>query len=316
MKNNKKGFIGFPVLIAIILGIVVLGGGAYIYKNKKAEAPAAVDTETQQINNSSSQTDTSNWKTYMSSELGISVQYPPDWVVDSDPKQSLMPMVAIYSKTNPLSTPDIIGESLVISIDTRTNIEQIRGLYNSSGRYQEQITTIGSQKAYQYKDMSTKTLTMYTTYKGKIYTFNAVPFDDSLIIKALTTFKFTEPTTQTSTSNWKTYTNAQYGFEFKYPADFHINEGIDYKCADQNCLNVVITNGTRSYGILINSPELKRKSSVTEQVFYNGIKITKSPYDKGTLYEFSNGKNLFMIATVSDSDDFYNQILSTFKFTK
>jgi len=116
-------------------------------------------------------------------------------------------------------------------------------------------------------------------------------------------------------ADWKTYTNTQYGFEFKYPADFHINEGIDYKCTDQNCLNVVITNGTRSYGILINSPELKRKSSVTEQVFYNGIKITKSPYDKGTLYEFSNGKNLFIIATVSDSDYFYNQILSTFKFT-
>jgi len=135
-------------------------------------------------------------------------------------------------------------------------------------------------------------------------------------IQQQTSTQTTPVNTQANNSNWKTYTNTQYGFEFKYPADFHINEGIDYKCADQNCLNVVITNGTRSYGILINSPELKRKSSVTEQIFYNGIKIIKSPYDKGTLYEFSNRKNLFIIATVGDSDDFYNQILSTFKFTK
>ena len=36
----------------------------------------------------------------------------------------------------------------------------------------------------------------------------------------LSTFKFTEPTSSVDVSNWKTYTNGQYGFEFKYPDNF------------------------------------------------------------------------------------------------
>ena len=136
--------------------------------------------------------DTSTWKTYTGSELGISVQYPSDWIVEaSSPENSLTPGVTIYSAKNPPSM-EIIGESFAISIDTRTDIEQIRGLYNGSGRYQEQTITIGSQKAYQYKDMSTKTLVAYIPYKGKIYTINAAPFDNSIILKALSTFKFTQ----------------------------------------------------------------------------------------------------------------------------
>lgn len=50
MKNNQKGFI-VPVLL-VVIALLVIGGGVYIYKNKKAE-PVAVDTTTQ-TNNSNS----------------------------------------------------------------------------------------------------------------------------------------------------------------------------------------------------------------------------------------------------------------------
>lgn len=39
MKNSRKGFI-VPVLLAII-GLLVIGGGVYIYQDKKAEAPVS-----------------------------------------------------------------------------------------------------------------------------------------------------------------------------------------------------------------------------------------------------------------------------------
>jgi hypothetical protein len=41
MKNSQKGFV-VPLLIAII-ALLVIGGGVYIYENKKAEAPTVLN---------------------------------------------------------------------------------------------------------------------------------------------------------------------------------------------------------------------------------------------------------------------------------
>lgn len=57
MKNSQKGFI-VPVLL-VVIALLVVGGGIYIYKNKKVEVPAVVNTGTQQTNNPPTQTDTS-----------------------------------------------------------------------------------------------------------------------------------------------------------------------------------------------------------------------------------------------------------------
>ena len=48
MKNSQKGFI-VPLLL-VIIAVLVVGGGVYVYENKKAEVPAVVDTGTQQTN--------------------------------------------------------------------------------------------------------------------------------------------------------------------------------------------------------------------------------------------------------------------------
>ena len=92
MKNLQKGFV-VPVLLGIIV-LLVIGGGVYIYKNKKLEAPATVETGTQptdrvqqQTNTktppantqTNSQVETSNWKTYIDSEYGFEFKYPEDW---------------------------------------------------------------------------------------------------------------------------------------------------------------------------------------------------------------------------------------------
>ncbi len=56
-------------MVPILLGIIILllvGGGTYIYKNKKAEAPD-VQNQTSQV---------TNLKTYTNSKLGYSFQYP------------------------------------------------------------------------------------------------------------------------------------------------------------------------------------------------------------------------------------------------
>lgn len=110
MKNSQKGFV-VPLLIAII-AVLVIGGGVYIYNNKKVEAPVVSDTQTQTqtsgqtqqqtntqtppannlepcTNNGSMgtrkcnppQTNTLNWKTYTNTKYGFEIKYPTDWYV-------------------------------------------------------------------------------------------------------------------------------------------------------------------------------------------------------------------------------------------
>jgi hypothetical protein len=56
MKNSQKGFI-VPLLL-VIIAVLVVGGGVYIYENKKTEAPIIVDTKTGSSNQNQQQTDT------------------------------------------------------------------------------------------------------------------------------------------------------------------------------------------------------------------------------------------------------------------
>src|SRR3989338_6584135 len=48
MKNVQKGFIVPAILIVVAL--LAIGGGVYVYENKKAEVSTIVDTGTQQPN--------------------------------------------------------------------------------------------------------------------------------------------------------------------------------------------------------------------------------------------------------------------------
>ncbi|MCX6752632.1 MAG: hypothetical protein NTZ87_04025 [Candidatus Nomurabacteria bacterium] len=92
MKNSQKGFI-VPLLIAII-AVLVIGGGVYIYNNKKVGEPVLPeDTTTQTTTQNQQQTNTrtlpvtldlsssstSNWKTYTNNEYGFEFKYPTDW---------------------------------------------------------------------------------------------------------------------------------------------------------------------------------------------------------------------------------------------
>lgn len=92
MKNNQKGFI-VPILLAIMAALVI-GGGAYVYKKKKVEDQAAIDTKIQEVNQAKqqidtktypiAQTDVSNWKTYTNSEYNFEFKYPSNLSMDEN----------------------------------------------------------------------------------------------------------------------------------------------------------------------------------------------------------------------------------------
>ena len=94
MKNSQKGFI-VPVLL-VIIALLVVGGGVYVYKNKKVEVPAVVDTGTQPTNtntqtppvNTQTKTptptpkdETLSWKIYQNDFFKYEFQYPSGFAI-------------------------------------------------------------------------------------------------------------------------------------------------------------------------------------------------------------------------------------------
>lgn len=99
MKNSQEGFI-VPALL-VIIAVLVIGGGVYIYKNNKSVVPAiSVNTDTQseaqnhptlpvaqpkQVTTPtpepSTQVSVSGMSKYTSTDLGFSFWYPSSWKV-------------------------------------------------------------------------------------------------------------------------------------------------------------------------------------------------------------------------------------------
>ena len=80
MNNKQKGFV-LPIIITIV-ALLVLGGGAYIYINKKPLDNQAINIP-DVVNNIpiSTTTKTSDWKVYTNTQYGFEVKYPSGWKI-------------------------------------------------------------------------------------------------------------------------------------------------------------------------------------------------------------------------------------------
>jgi len=85
---NQKGFT-MPVLL-VSIALLVIGGGVYIYNNKKAEAPADTTTQTNQIpntqntnvtTNTTNQDTSSGWEKYNDADSGFQFNFPSNWKI-------------------------------------------------------------------------------------------------------------------------------------------------------------------------------------------------------------------------------------------
>lgn len=78
MKNSKGGFIFVSLLI--IVAILAVGGGVYLYQNKKTETPVITGNETQLTNNQNH----SDWKIYENTKYKFGIQYPQIKYIDDN----------------------------------------------------------------------------------------------------------------------------------------------------------------------------------------------------------------------------------------
>ena len=143
-------------------------------------------------------------------------------------------------------------------------------------------------------------------------------------------------------ADWKTYTNAQYGFSFKYPVDWTVQEsptenGNSFPSPVPNTLLVKSPSGD-DMRIWVNIEggwgyELENFDTVnyTETASANGVALSERDYTPGRAqekslgytinlqFDYASNKYLIMAAgadpaTLNTSEEIINQIISTWKF--
>jgi len=141
------------------------------------------------------------------------------------------------------------------------------------------------------------------------------------------------------TADWKTYTNTQYGFEFKYPADWTLQDGKEQGISPMFNSVIITKNLSNKEYLRISftssKENLQQGFSGQEKISLAGIEWIGSQYNNGvpgedaphdSLAYFSKYAGLnFQVdlypvtflpySTNRDINPILNQILSTFKFT-
>lgn len=149
---------------------------------------------------------------------------------------------------------------------------------------------------------------------------------------------FQAPIHKDSTQNWKTYTNTEYGFEFKYPSNWYL----EYQDQNDNLtLNFITPHSTEKEGTLIIAPTGNYKihpnydfpCDVEENITFAGKKAKqcihgaefyfhKSIQIKDPVLNWSKDNIIDYDVIKFEGEDTFNlistgnQILSTFKFTE
>ncbi len=89
MQTSK----GFSLILALVIIVAVLAGGAYLYTKNKTVVPASNLEAKPPSAATSTAVDTSDWKTYRNNEYGFEFKYPPNLVQqiiddkDTDPSE-------------------------------------------------------------------------------------------------------------------------------------------------------------------------------------------------------------------------------------
>jgi hypothetical protein len=345
MKNYQKGFA--PLIIILIIAALAIGGGVYyVQKNKNSEpyhVPGALHTETSTDTQTNvkgnigpdytpSSIDTSKWQLYTNSDYGVTFKYPVTFAVMQTEKSSRKLDVTI--KPN-YPTDD----NMRFTVDT--SVGSSGGNCGLIGK-----TTIGMNIPATKRSCSTPGLTS-TAYEvildnnTSLYisiniSSNSKHTDSSndYFNSILSTIDVKNK--QSQSSDWKTYTNAQYGFLAKYPATWiyrEINDNpnkqmiVFYEKSDPNSSNGwTITIYKKSYKtsatFLSNLTTLFKDNLQKSSTTINGntavrVDITEADvhgthifFEKGDfLYDISgSGKNYYKDTLFVD---FYN----SFKFT-
>lgn len=124
MKNLQKGFVGFPILIAILLGIVVVSGGAYlIVHNNKTEQKLDSGSQNVPVTTDNNQNTVVNPSNNQSVFVGAKKTFLPERIVSIDTSKKTF-VVNYESRQAPFTIPT------EFSVVSETTIKKENSLLN------------------------------------------------------------------------------------------------------------------------------------------------------------------------------------------
>lgn len=224
--------INFFKILIVLIGILISLGlflNAYLMFSKKETATKTSDIS---VIPTPTPEPTADWKTYENIKAGISFKYPGDWEISFGESNH---MGIILKKIDQLQEKvDLPGDikqfpeySIVINLPPNESMK--------IPETNEKVIVGGIQgtKFSQGAAPSSGPSTLVTVEKDNstyLFSYNAMAHQEThtkylnIFDQILSTFKFTDSSSSIDTTNWKTYTNTQYKYSLKYPADYYVIE--------------------------------------------------------------------------------------------
>ncbi len=324
VSGGGRKWIYIVVAIIVLLG---LGGGAYYLLGMKKDPVATPSTNTSKLS-----------KAFLNKYFNTEACATPTTCGDAaDPDMDALSNYDEFKAgTNPLN-PDTDADGLADGDEV--NIYKTDPTLKYTDR-REIVATNDWSDGFQIKngfDPLTPALALTAVRKQQI-------------ADATLQFKLHEPTITTlgaqqqssssaDTKDWKTYVNTQYGFEFKYPPVYVLFGGVDSKdkpiAVSGSSTLVSVTDKflaggeMEQFSVSIDKSNTPAKASLEkntnytniQQIDFEGIKVwelngTASIDSPDKIIAFNKNNLLYTITLSSAEKGKFEQILSTFKFTK
>jgi len=242
--NNKNGFALVPAIL-IVAAALIIGGGAYYLGSRNSNLPPAENSQNGNGNQGSGANLPANWQTYKGN--GFEVSYPFDKLKLTEEKEKILfnssdkgvvkGSGASFSHSVPTGKtsqdkcpnpdsglPEPCKTELIdayfgfygIDQDLNSVVNKVNGVYgelkpaivnNLEGFSGYIYTPEPPHQMYYFLPLGSKKTIVI---RRVIY-----PSDKTLFDEVVATLK----STTADTTNWKTYRNDTYGFEFAYPKD-------------------------------------------------------------------------------------------------
>jgi hypothetical protein len=350
-KVNKDWFMRhlwfFIAITAVIVGagIVVQVKIAYWRNNLRFDLPVHREL-------------TAGWKTYTNTEYGFEFKYPPDLYTEEKSglfiiKNSTLPEDQIYLGSGFFNDDGVEGKDWVkgyafyVNPSARQDIlvqdeEEHVAKYDMLGQDAYLLTCDCLHRPeVAIRNPNVKNSFVTFSHADGFDTLEESRSVQTLFDQILSTFKFTQMGNESSqeadsTAGWKTYTNAEYGFEFKYPKNWVLDE--QSTNAEALLFRPPGSEGGNGFSLEIDKAShanvedwFNEKMASDEYVDnkFSAMKIAGldaiSFYYLASIggcdkeYAFIHEGNLYQLhrgsATCDLEDSIYDNIASTFKFT-
>ncbi|MFA6511948.1 MAG: hypothetical protein WCV86_02395 [Patescibacteria group bacterium] len=170
---------------------------------------------------------TADWETYTNDTYGYSIRYPKGWVYDAMFLESVVFNSESTGQWRLSIDMEPTARSVQENIDTPIHNSLGEATHLQGDEWERSARTIDGQQAIRivvrelhpgdYGD--TKTLVVND---GFLYTLSQGTGSDPIESAMVDSLRFTSRKT---IADWKTYTNDEFGFSFKYPADYQLETG-------------------------------------------------------------------------------------------